>query len=140
MRTIQYHDGELDFDQSTMVAYLWNMEYENLKERCDDDMTFDDFENVLWRHIMGSVVSLLMKNDKNCDLVNDLYKNMTGKGAWEDEEKEEMQPHCYRCNNMNMNLNVVCEECDKIFCKSHSYCVLGDNDMHYCSRECFINK
>lgn len=47
------------------------------------------------------------------------------------------RPHCYRCNNMNMNLNVVCEECDKIFCKSHSYCVLGDNDMHYCSRECF---
>lgn len=94
MRTIQYNDGELDIDQSTMVGYLWNMEYENLKERCDDDMTFDDFENILWRHIMGSVVSLLMKNDKNCDLVNDLYKNMTGKGAWEDEEKEEYESQC----------------------------------------------
>jgi len=34
--------------------------------------------------------------------------------------------------------NVKCFHCDKIYCKSHSYCVLGDDDMPYCCRECFL--
>jgi hypothetical protein len=57
----------------------------------------------------------------------------------ETEEEDEMQPHCYICFNMNMNLNVNCFNCNKIYCKSHSYCILGDDDMPYCSKECFIN-
>ena len=54
----------------------------------------------------------------------------------EDEEEDEIQPHCF---NMNMNVNVNCFNCDKIYCKSHSYCILGNDDMPYCSKECFLN-
>lgn len=56
-----------------------------------------------------------------------------------DEEEEEIQPHCYKCFNMNMSMNVNCFVCDKLYCKSHSYCILGDDDMPYCSKECFLN-
>ena len=53
------------------------------------------------------------------------------------DEDNEMPPHCCWCYNMNMNLNITCFVCDKIYCKSHS--VLGDNDMYYCSKFCFLN-
>jgi hypothetical protein len=87
MRMTQYHDGDLDINESIMIAYLWNMEYENLQERCTDDMTFDDFEDILTSHILGSVVGVLMKNEYNCNLVKDLYNDMTGKDAEEEEEE-----------------------------------------------------
>lgn len=38
-----------------------------------------------------------------------------------------------------LGLNVNCFVCDKLYCKSHSYCILGDDDMPYCSKECFLN-
>tara|TARA_R110000868_G_scaffold229952_6_gene483094 strand:+ start:2169 stop:2588 length:420 start_codon:yes stop_codon:yes gene_type:complete len=38
-----------------------------------------------------------------------------------------------------LGLNVNCFACDKLYCKSHSYCILGDDDMPYCSKECFLN-
>jgi hypothetical protein len=55
----------------------------------------------------------------------------------EDEDEDEIQPHCYICFNMNMNLNVTCFNCDKLYCKNHSYCILGNDDMPYCSQKCF---
>ena len=56
-----------------------------------------------------------------------------------EEEDDEIQEYCYMCYNMNTNLNITCYVCDKIYCKSHSYCVLGNNDMYYCSKFCFLN-
>jgi hypothetical protein len=55
-----------------------------------------------------------------------------------ESEDEEIQPHCYKCFNMNMSINVNCFYCDKLYCKSHSHCILGDDDMPYCSEECFF--
>ena len=54
-----------------------------------------------------------------------------------DDEEEELQPHCYICYNMNMNINITCFNCRKTCCKNHCYCV--DRKMPYCSRECFLN-
>lgn len=42
---------------------------------------------------------------------------------------------CGFYNSMNVN----CFVCDKLYCKSHSYCILGDDDMPYCSKDCFLN-
>lgn len=56
----------------------------------------------------------------------------------EENQEEEIQPHCVICYNMNMNLLITCFECDVLYCKSHSYCILGDDDMPYCSKKCFL--
>lgn len=138
MRITQYINYELGDDEQIIVEYLWYQEYDNFLEECTDDMTFDEFQELLFGHILGSVVNILMKTEKNINLVKDMYYDRTGNDA--EEEKEEIQPHCYLCYNMNMNINVTCCGCAKIYCKSHSYCVLGyDADMPYCSKECFLD-
>lgn len=145
MRITQYINYELGDDEQRIVEYLWYQEYDNFLEQYNDDMTFDEFQEHLFGHILGSVVNILMKTEKNINLVKDMYFAMTGKDAEEEvveeeEEKEEIQPHCYVCYNMNMNMNVTCFRCAKIYCKSHSYCLLGyDADMPYCSKECFLD-
>ena len=53
-------------------------------------------------------------------------------------EQDEIQPHCYMCFNMNMNIIVTCFNCYKLYCKHHSYCILCDDDMPYCSQKCFL--
>ena len=74
-----------------------------------------------------------------CDVIGGSCEKGLAIDNGEDDEEEEIQPHCYKCFNMNMNLNVNCFVCDKIYCKSHSYCILGDDDMPYCSKKCFLD-
>lgn len=38
-----------------------------------------------------------------------------------------------------LKLNITCFVCDRIYSKLNSYCILGDNDMYYCSKFCFMN-
>lgn len=44
---------------------------------------------------------------------------------------------CFPSNQLEI-VTVNCFRCDKLYCKSHSYCILGDDDMPYCSKECFL--
>jgi hypothetical protein len=73
----------------------------------------------------------------NTDICDTCYEGLKNE---EEEEEEAIQPHCYKCFNMNMSITVNCFTCDKLYCKSHSYCISGyDDDMPYCSKECFLN-
>ena len=57
----------------------------------------------------------------------------------EEEEKEEDEDE--KEEDEDSNLLVNCIQCDKLYCKSHSYIILGyegDKDMYYCSQECFL--
>jgi hypothetical protein len=85
MRITQYINHELDDDEQRIVEYLWYQEYDNFIEQYNDDMTFDEFQEHLFGHILGSVVNILMKTEKNINLLKDMYFAMTGKDAEEEE-------------------------------------------------------
>jgi hypothetical protein len=105
-------------------------------EQCDCEDK-EKLAEYWWIEISGKKWTLcedcgIAEEQDKCDTCAEELKN-------EEEEEEAIQPHCYKCFNMNMSITVNCFTCDKLYCKSHSYCILGYDDMPYCSKECFIN-
>lgn len=152
MRITQYISNTSDISdaEQTIIEYLWNMEYDNLRESCTDDMTFDEFEEVLCGHIMGSVVSVLMEEGYNCDLIKDMYFDMTGKEVEEEVEEEEIDTSklifpkditdakiCQECGEYDDSCGWASNENETYFTYCCRYCDLDGskyNDWGECEK------
>jgi hypothetical protein len=154
---IQMDDGQLGdlMDVYNVVNFeeINGITYVILGENYDDNLGINEdddgivyIENYNIKLISLNDFKKLKSNKKNkycgeAGSLNFLFELPTNKFNIKDnsDDEDEIQPHCYICFNMNMYLNVTCINCYKLYCKNHSYCILGDDDIPYCSQKCFLN-